>query len=121
MSHACDKCDKLGDKFIPMIKKIEEEGDIEHLEIGTILTKYPTSGEFSEQIDFTNHGNLLQYQIHSMDRDAQIFQLKMPDRDALSPDPLAGIYHLEAADQQPPVLNKSFQDLITDKIWWYEQ
>ena len=104
-----------------MIKKIEEEGDIEHLTVGTILTKYPTSGEFSEKIDFTNHGNLLQYEIHSIDANAQLFGLKMPENDTPSLDLLAETLQAAAVVHNPPLLNKSFGELITDKIWWYEQ
>jgi hypothetical protein len=104
-----------------MIKKIEEPGDLVGFEIGTRLTKYPISGEYAEQVDFTDNSNLLEYEIHLINKDTQMVGLKIPDINVPQADTLAGGNEVTGIEANPLVLNKSFEDLITDKVWWYEQ
>ena len=103
-----------------MIKKIEEPGDLQQLEVGTILIKYPLSGEFAEVIDFTDNMNLLHYQIHNIDQEMQRLGLKMPDKDVPSVGQFIDVNTISGIENIPPVLDKSFDELISDKIWWYE-
>jgi hypothetical protein len=101
-----------------MIKKIEEQGDLEKINEGTILIKYPISGEFTATVDFHDHGNLLQYEVHSFNKDMQLIQLKIPTGD-MAENPAASL-PLDIDKTNYPIINKPFDDLITDKIWWYD-
>src|SRR4051812_48875125 len=104
-----------------MIKKIEELGDLSNFQVGTILTKYPISGEFTDIVDFSDNSNLLEYEVHNINPGTQMIALKIPDKNLPSPSEAVETVVVMSPDSTPPLLTKTFEDLITDKNWWYEQ
>jgi hypothetical protein len=103
-----------------MIKKIEEPGDFSEVERGTVLLKYPLTGEFAVEVDFTDNSNLLHYEIEKINNEVQMLALKVQGSQITLSETSTGSTRFTDVDDSH-LLHKSFEELIIEKIWWMEK
>ena len=103
-----------------MWKKIATTEDLSKLAEGDILIKYPFDKDPVNTLDLNDKDHLLRYQITSLKPITTILteiQLSIPD-DEIPQDIYISGMRVTGILDNPPALNKSSNELLSEQIWW---
>jgi hypothetical protein len=101
-----------------MWKKIQTQEEVNNIRIGTILIKYPLESEPTNTINLDDQRNFLKYEVHSLNPNTQIADLKIPELDIPSPSQILGLGNVTGIMDNPPVLHKELKKFVTEEKWW---
>lgn len=102
-----------------MWQKIEDKKALQTIGTGTILIKYPVSGEAVNNLDLDDIQNLLRYEIYSINTDTELLDLKIPEQDIPNPSQIVGIGAVTGILNNPPLIHMTKQKLLDDGKWWH--
>ena len=111
---------KIGTKQFIMWQKIQTTEDIDKLNSGAVLVKYPVAGEPDQELDLNDINNLLRYEIHSIDKKNEIAGLRMPLMDISNSFEVTETFWSAGTIEDPTLILKSTNEFVSDNIWWYE-
>lgn len=103
-----------------MWKKLVTPDHLSKLAVGDILIKYPFDRDPVDTLDLDDKEHLLRYQITSLKpitTTLSEIELSIPEDEIPQKLYISGMRVTGTLDN-PPSLNKTSNELLSDKIWW---
>ena len=87
------------------------------LEPGCCVIKFPIDGTVIEEIDLSDDNQFILYEVHSLNYDRLMVQLKISDEDAILINH-PNLQHEQDFSDYIVILEKDMHQLIKEGVWW---
>ena len=93
--------------------KIESIDQVNKIQKGDIVVKYPIEGEPVHSFAGRSLENSIAYEVEDKSDGNQTIRLAIPDNKHTR-----GVNKTEELGSQPEPVQKTFNELISEKVWW---